>query len=68
VLAFGAKDAAALQRVNQLCTRSFTFEDLFSEIWRRVHAFRQRSSRVPQNFLKLDEAHGGLGGPCVDAS
>jgi hypothetical protein len=38
VRAFDAKDASALQRLNQHYTRSFTFEDLFSEIWRRVYA------------------------------
>ena len=67
VLAFDAQDAAALQRLNTTYSRAFTFEDLFSEIWRRVYAFRQRSSRVPKNFLPLDEAqmlvaqNGGFG-------
>jgi hypothetical protein len=56
VLAYDSKDATALQRLNEHYTRSFTFDDLFSEIWRRVYAFRQRSSRVPQNFLRPDEA------------
>jgi hypothetical protein len=56
VLAFDAKDAAALQRVNTHYTRSFTFDDLFSEIWRRVYAFRQRRRKEPKNFLKPDEA------------
>ena len=32
------------------------FDDLFAEIWRRVYAFRQRSSKVPKNFLKPAEA------------
>ena len=36
-------DAAALQRLNQHYRRSFSFEDLRAEIWRRVYAFRQRS-------------------------
>ncbi len=49
-------DAAALQRLNQHYGRSFTFEDLWAEIWRRVYAFRQRSSRVPKNYLQLEEA------------
>lgn len=49
-------DAAALDRLNRHYGRTFTFDDLRAEIWRRVYAFRQRSSRVPKNFLKLDEA------------
>jgi hypothetical protein len=56
VLAFDAQDATALQRMNTLYGRAFTFDDLFAEIWRRVYAFRQRSSRVPKNFLTPDEA------------
>jgi len=56
VQAFDAQDAAALQRMNAHYTRAFTFDDLFSEIWRRVYAFRQRSSKVPKHFLKRDEA------------
>src|SRR6185312_1788880 len=36
--------------------REFSFEDVRAEIWGRVYAFRQRSSRVPENFLKLSEA------------
>ncbi len=49
-------DAAALERLNRHYGRAFTFDDLRAEIWRRVYAFRQRSSRVPKNFLKLEEA------------
>src|SRR5260370_4162350 len=49
-------DAAALQRLNQHYGRSFTFDDLWAEIWRRVYAFRQRSFRVPKNYLQLEEA------------
>ena len=49
-------DAAALHRLNQHYRRSFSFEDLKAEIWRRVYAFRQRSFRVPKNYLQLDEA------------
>lgn len=49
-------DAAALQRLNQHYRRWFSFEDLKAEIWRRVYAFRQRSSRAPENHLRLDEA------------
>lgn len=56
VLAYDAQDAAALQRLNTCYSRAFSFDDLGSEIWRRVYAFRQRSSRVPKNFLRLDEA------------
>src|SRR5260221_3288894 len=50
------RDAAALERLNQHYGRSFTFEDLWAEIWRGVYAFRQRSFRVPKNYLQLDEA------------
>jgi hypothetical protein len=56
MLAFNSQDEAALQRVNAFYQRAFTFDDLWAEIWRRVYAFRQRSSRVPKNFLQLDEA------------
>ena len=56
VQAFDAQDATALQRMNVHYNRTFTFDDLFSEIWHRVYAFRQRSSKVPKYFLKLDEA------------
>jgi len=56
VLAFDDQDAAALQRVNEHYSRAFTFDDLLSEIWRRVYAFRQRSSKVPRNFLTPGEA------------
>lgn len=56
VLAFDSRDEAALQRLNEHYRRSFTFDDLWAEIWRRVYAFRQRSSRVPKNYLELAEA------------
>lgn len=49
-------DAEALERCNQHYGRSFSREDLLAEIWRRVYAFRQRSSRVPKNYLKPEEA------------
>jgi len=55
VLAFGS-DEAALVRLNQHYERNYTFDDLWAEIWRRDYAFRQRSSRVPANYLPLDEA------------
>jgi hypothetical protein len=50
------RDTVALQRLNEHYGRSFSFEDVRAEIWRRVYAFRERSSRVPQNFLQLSEA------------
>jgi len=56
VLAFDSHDQAALQRLNEHYHRSFTFDDLWAEIWRRVYAFRQRSSKVPKNYLQLAEA------------
>ena len=49
-------DAPALERLNQHYERSFGPEDLRAEIWRRVYAFRQRSSRVSKNYLELAEA------------
>jgi hypothetical protein len=51
-----ARDEAALQRLNIYYRRSFSFDDLAAEIWSRVYAFRQRSSKVPKNYLQLDEA------------
>jgi len=56
VQAFDEQDATALARMNAHYSRAFTFDDLFSEIWRRVYAFRQRRSKVPKPFLKTDEA------------
>ena len=56
VLAYDTQDQAALQRLNGHYRRTFTFDDLAAEIWRRVYAFRQRSSRVPKNYLQLAEA------------
>src|SRR5436190_1775372 len=56
VLAFDAHDEAALQRVNAHYQRSFTFDDLWAEIWRRVYSFRQRAFRQPNQSLHLDEA------------
>ncbi len=49
-------DASALHRLNEHYGRSFSFEDLHAEIWRRVYAFRQRAFREPKNYLRLDEA------------
>jgi len=56
VRAFDAGDEDALQRLNIHYERAFSFDDLWAEIWRRVYAFRQRSSRVPKNYLGLEEA------------
>jgi hypothetical protein len=56
VTAFDEKDPAALQRVNERYRRGFSFDDLWAEVWRRVYAFRQRSSRVAKNYLQLTEA------------
>ena len=51
VLAFNAHDAGALARLNAHYGRAFTFEDVAAEIWRRVYAFRQRSSRGTISIL-----------------
>jgi hypothetical protein len=56
VLALDSRDEEALDRLNHHYARSFTFDDLFAEVWRRDYAFRQRSSRVPENYLALEEA------------
>jgi hypothetical protein len=56
VLAFDERDEAALQRLNAHYHRSFTFDDLWAEIWRRVYSFRQRAFKEPKTSLKLDEA------------
>jgi len=56
VLVFDSQDQAALDRVNAHYQRVFTFDDWWAEIWRRVYAFRQRSSKVPKNYLQLAEA------------
>jgi hypothetical protein len=49
-------DAAALQRLNAHYHCSFNVDDVNALIWRRVYAFRQRSSRVPKNYLQPAEA------------
>ncbi|MBL8212853.1 MAG: hypothetical protein JNK87_19215 [Bryobacterales bacterium] len=49
-------DASALDRLNTHYERSFTVADLKAEIWRRIYAFRQRSSKVEKNYLQLAEA------------
>jgi hypothetical protein len=49
-------DAPALDRLNRYYCRAFSFADLKAEIWRRDYAYRQRSSRVPENYLPIEEA------------
>ena len=49
-------DATALERLNRHYSRSFTFDDVRAEIWRRDYAYRQRSSRVPENDFPIEEA------------
>ena len=56
VQAFDAKDEAALQRVNRFYGRSFSFDDLWAEVWRRVYAFRQRAFNGAPQQLELPEA------------
>ena len=56
VQAFNAHDAAALERLNSYYGRSFTFDDLWAEIWRRMYSFRQRAFKQPNQQLHLEEA------------
>jgi len=49
-------DTSALDRLNRHYGRSFSFADLKGEIWRRDYAYRQRSSRVPENYFPIEEA------------
>jgi hypothetical protein len=56
VLAYDSRDDAALARLNAHYRRSFSFDDFVAQIWDRVYAFRQRSSRVPKNYLQPGEA------------
>ena len=49
-------DTRALDRLNRHYGRSFSFADLKAEIWRRDYAYRQRSSRVPENHFPIEEA------------
>lgn len=49
-------DTAALTRLNRHYARSFSLDDLKAEIWRRDYAYRQRSSRVPENYFPIEEA------------
>lgn len=55
VAAYGG-DLTALQRLNQHYGRHFSLDDLHGEIWRRDYAYRQRSSRVPENYFPVEEA------------
>ena len=59
-LAFNSRDQSALDRLNRYYERSFTFDDLWAEIWRRVYSFRQRAFRSAQQNLELDEARSVL--------
>jgi len=56
VQAFDSRDQAALDRLNRHYQRSFTFDDLWAEIWRRVYAFRQRVWKEEKHHLQLAEA------------
>ena len=56
LLAFDSRDEAALHRLNAHYRRSFTFDDLWAEVWRRVYAFRQRAFKGPKNQLQIEEA------------
>src|SRR5262245_12448901 len=56
MLAFNERDAAALQRFNAAYRRTFTVEDLGSEIWRRLYSFRQRAFANRNENLQLEEA------------
>jgi len=49
-------DTTALDRLNRHYGRSFSLADLKAEIWRRDYAYRQRSSRVPENYFPIEEA------------
>ena len=56
VRAFDEHDESALGRLNRYHDRSFTFDDLWAETWRRVYSFRQRAFRSKQTKLELEEA------------
>lgn len=56
VQAYDSQDASALERLNAYYNRSFSFDDLWAEVWRRVYAVRQRSGRGTRNHLELSEA------------
>ena len=52
VLAFDAQDQAALDRSTRI-TSARSRRRLWAEVWRRVYAFRQRSSKVPRTISSL---------------
>jgi hypothetical protein len=56
VLAFDSHDEAALERLNRHYGRSFTFDDLWAEIWARVYAFRERAFKGSKQYLQPAEA------------
>lgn len=56
VLAFDSRDEGALARLNASYQRSFSSEDLWAEVWRRVYAFRQRAFKGSNQYLQLSEA------------
>jgi len=56
VRAFDSHDQPALDRLNRHYSRSFTFDDLWAEIWRRMYTFRQRAFRGGKANLELEEA------------
>src|SRR5205823_7807871 len=56
IAAFNAHDEAALGRVNEHYRRSFTFDDWWAEIWRRVYSFRQRAFKSSPSQLETGEA------------
>jgi hypothetical protein len=58
VLAFNARDEAALRRLNVHYKRAFTFDDLWAEVWRRAYSFRRRAFKGAGNQLELAEAQG----------
>jgi len=56
VAAFDARDQAALDRLNAHYGRTFSHDDLWAEVWRRVYAFRQRAFKAAQTSLRREEA------------
>ena len=54
--AFNAHDEAALKRLNEHYDRTFNFDDLWAEVWRRTYSFRQRAFRAPDQTLRPEEA------------
>ena len=56
VRAYGDRDAAALDEVNRYYGTSYSFDDLFAIVWRRIYAVRQRLTRGGPRQLQLTEA------------